>query len=434
MKETPKRLAIVHEEFYALTGDYFEALVLGQMNLYQTWTHHIDKFIEQENARSQAPETSEAYISPTEGWFYKTLDELCEELMHPFSRATAQRIIQKLIDSGWVKNRFNPCDKRDRTKWYRLDLVRISAVLREKGYTIPLWGAGKLVFVKEANLGARSSSSQRETPISHAETPVSHRETTIPKEPTKESPKKKNPQPFAEQREPEFFPQTTKGERARLPNGRTDYPKTIRDHDPLGSVIPEIFPNFKWEERIDTARYYVRARENGKITDKGLRMLRMFYRTQVFTDVQDWRTPDPKELLQKKFPLAVQAIGEHIAGELSILNGKLKGCGGDPEFFLEQSRHYVDGHGLEDNFIPPAYDHWAVVLVRYARRAPMTVTPKYRTQISKELKENFTILPYLKGRVELPDVYGITEAEILQAREVWKAELTAKKEELKKFL
>jgi len=48
-------------------------------------------------------------------------------------------------------------------------------------------------------------------------------------------------------------------ERPKLPNGKTDHIAAARQ-DPLGAVIPEIFPGFSREAHQDTARYYVRNR------------------------------------------------------------------------------------------------------------------------------------------------------------------------------
>ena len=179
-------------------------------------------------------------------------------------------------------------------------------------------------------------------------------------------------------------------------------------------------------------------RGNGRLPDRDLLTLQKFYRSSdVSSEITGWKTREPKELLRDKLPLALQVIRKFIEGfEIATLNQKLRGEMWEPEIMIDQATRFVESHGTQDEYIPPAMIKWAMALVRYVQGKPLTITPELRTVILKELVEHFDALPYLlKGKADLPAIFGgITEAEILQAREVWKAELTAKKEELEKFL
>jgi hypothetical protein len=45
--------------------------------------------------------------------------------------------LNKLVDLGFLAKRKNPIYKRDRTNQYIVDIIKVSAKLKEIGYTIP---------------------------------------------------------------------------------------------------------------------------------------------------------------------------------------------------------------------------------------------------------------------------------------------------------
>lgn len=184
MKEKPLKIAMVREEFAILTGSFLHALVLNQFNYYQLAVKHVDAYIAQENARNAA-ENGKPEMPLTEGWFYKTADELCEELMFPFKKSRALEIIDDLIARGWVMVRQNPQHKYDRTKQYRLNLVALHQDLRELGFSLPKWDTRGL-----ENRG--NAAPQNGTPFPPRGNDISTTWKTIPEE---EIPKDKNPFP-----------------------------------------------------------------------------------------------------------------------------------------------------------------------------------------------------------------------------------------------
>ena len=125
-----------HECYYTLTGDFHLAILLNHFIRYQKVANIIDDFITRENSRN-ACSLEQSDIAPTEGWFYKSAEELCEDLMHPFKRMKVSELVQALVDRGWVASRFNADEKWKRTKQYRVDLEKVSSDLRSAGFDFP---------------------------------------------------------------------------------------------------------------------------------------------------------------------------------------------------------------------------------------------------------------------------------------------------------
>lgn len=103
---------IIKEEYVAITGDFVKAVIL-------------DRFIY----------CSKIILTDiTDGWFYKTAEELSEETMLGLSVASMRTHIKALVDLNFISERNNPKYKWDRTKQYRVNLVEIVKALNEKGY------------------------------------------------------------------------------------------------------------------------------------------------------------------------------------------------------------------------------------------------------------------------------------------------------------
>lgn len=248
MREGALRKAMVREEFYRLTEDFFLALVLNQFNFYQLATKNVLGFIEQENARSKVQDIDDGYIQPIEGWFYKSAEQLCQELMHPFKRTKAQELMQKLVDRGWVMVRNNPTMKWDRVKQYRLDLNLLHWDLMELGFTLPNWDT--LKFEKRRQC---SPPDENALPPSGIQTPVdgaviTARRCTIPEVTQREhSEESRDPKSFPGER---TFPNSLspgKGDSGLLPNTLT----RVED-----SADAEEEPDIKLDSMLDRSREF----------------------------------------------------------------------------------------------------------------------------------------------------------------------------------
>lgn len=139
MLENVKKLkrAIIKEELIALTGNFVDAVILNQFIYWAERVKDVDAYIQQENERAkQYGTTAQNPQELTEGWIYKTAEELSEETMLGQSDKNMRRHIKSLIDAGYIDERTNPKYKWDRTKQYRVNLVKIVDDLRKIGYQL----------------------------------------------------------------------------------------------------------------------------------------------------------------------------------------------------------------------------------------------------------------------------------------------------------
>lgn len=136
------RRTIIKEEFVALTKDTTAAVILSQMEFWQLRVSEFDKFIQEEVKRCSR-EGVDVNIFPTEGWIYKTAEELIKDCMLTISKQTMLRAIKHLVNNKWVLKRNNPHLKWDRTVQYRLNLLKIKQDLEAIGYELQGWIIGK---------------------------------------------------------------------------------------------------------------------------------------------------------------------------------------------------------------------------------------------------------------------------------------------------
>lgn len=124
--------AVLREDLMVLTGDLCQSMVLGQM-IY--WTKTLDKindWLFEENKRlaeSDIPQHDYNY-----GWIWKSAREMKEDLMNAFSEDAIQRAFTALTNKGILMKRNNPFVRYDRKLHYRVDLVLLRRLLRERGF------------------------------------------------------------------------------------------------------------------------------------------------------------------------------------------------------------------------------------------------------------------------------------------------------------
>ncbi|SDL78983.1 DnaD domain protein [Halarsenatibacter silvermanii] len=131
----PEKLkrVVIKEELVELTGDFKYALILNQFIYWTERRRDFDKFIEEEKKRARS-EGRELNISKTGGWVYKSSDDLADELMLGKSKPTLSRYVKKLEEMGYLESRQNPQYSWDKTKQYRVNLIKVNRDLLELGY------------------------------------------------------------------------------------------------------------------------------------------------------------------------------------------------------------------------------------------------------------------------------------------------------------
>jgi hypothetical protein len=115
-----------------LTQDVTQALVLGQMLYWTKTLDTVNNWIFEENKRlaeSDLPQHEYNY-----GWIYKSAREMREDLMCAFSEDAIQRAFSTLVTKGVFMTRSNPRVRYDRTLQYRIDLVFLRRLLKDRGY------------------------------------------------------------------------------------------------------------------------------------------------------------------------------------------------------------------------------------------------------------------------------------------------------------
>lgn len=135
--QRPRRLkrVLIKEELVELTGDHIKAVVLGQLIYWTERVDDFDKYITEERSRMEH-EGRTIDVQPLNGWIFKSAEELIEETMIDISPPTMGRHLQKLIDSGYLQCRNNPEHKWDRTKQYRVDMIKLCSDLGHLGYAL----------------------------------------------------------------------------------------------------------------------------------------------------------------------------------------------------------------------------------------------------------------------------------------------------------
>ena len=179
MLERKLKRAIIKEEYVEITGDVFSAVILNQFIYWLDKMRDVDEYITQERKRA-TENGSSVKIELTNGWIYKTAEELSNETMLGLSENTIRKYLQNLIDKGFLAVRTNENYKWDRTKQYRVDLVAVERALSEKGYHLSDY---KIELPQNSNLSSANSNFE----VQYSETELQSSETcgAIPKITTK---------------------------------------------------------------------------------------------------------------------------------------------------------------------------------------------------------------------------------------------------------
>ena len=170
-KSKKLKRVVIKEELTALTGDIVKAIILNQFIYWSERVQDFDKFISEEKSRAEQAGT-EINIEYTKGWIYKSAEELSEETMLKMSASSIRKHLKELIDKGWLLERTNPIHKWDRTKQYRVNLLKIQNDLWELGYVLQDY---KIPFSKTETPFSKTKNafSKIENEVSNLENPNS---------------------------------------------------------------------------------------------------------------------------------------------------------------------------------------------------------------------------------------------------------------------
>jgi len=127
--------AVIKEELVALTGNFVEAVLLNQLIYWSERVNDFDKFIEEEKSRREDG-GAELESVKLNGWIYKTAEELSRETMLGLSSNAIRAHLKRLIEAGWIDERTNPQYKWDKTKQYRVNILKVQRDLKNRGYTL----------------------------------------------------------------------------------------------------------------------------------------------------------------------------------------------------------------------------------------------------------------------------------------------------------
>jgi len=135
------KVVVIRESLVDITGSTNEAKILNQFIYWTKNTYSFAEQIKEEKKRLEREGDTEKRIDIDveelkAGWIYKSIDNLYDELLGDISHDTIAKCIKNLISKGFLFRRRNPRLKWDRTYQYRVDLVKISECLQEKGWTI----------------------------------------------------------------------------------------------------------------------------------------------------------------------------------------------------------------------------------------------------------------------------------------------------------
>jgi hypothetical protein len=110
--EIPKKLkqSMIKEELIAITGNWILAIILNQ---FIQWTYAL-----------------------TDNWIQKSAKQINDTIMFDFSDVTIRSYIKNLVNRGYLEERNNPECVNDRTKQYRVNMLKVIGDLSHLGYSL----------------------------------------------------------------------------------------------------------------------------------------------------------------------------------------------------------------------------------------------------------------------------------------------------------
>lgn len=143
MRKKPRKMRSIplREELMLLTGDVKDALLLQQLIYWTEITGKMDEKILKrmdalEKVGASFEDIDEESKKLRDGWFYKSLEDLKEELFDMMSISTVSRRLSALKKKGFIEDKKDPHDKLNHEKWYRANLYQIQLELHKLGFNL----------------------------------------------------------------------------------------------------------------------------------------------------------------------------------------------------------------------------------------------------------------------------------------------------------
>jgi len=177
---------VIKEELVALTGDYKKALMLNQFIYWSERVKDFDKFMEEEKERYIRHGKSEIAdgILLANGWIFKKAEELSDEIMIDYKIKAMREHLKFLVEKGWLDERTNPNFNWDKTKQYRVNLIKIQQDLLKIGYCLEGYSLD-INFIKAENTplveNVQSNEYKKEVRTFQKGNGIDLKETAIPK-------------------------------------------------------------------------------------------------------------------------------------------------------------------------------------------------------------------------------------------------------------
>lgn len=152
-----KRVVIKEELLALCENDFTEAIILHQMIFWQGTINRADSEIhnEIEQRKKLGLDYSKLENKLRNGWFWKTAQELSEEIMGIKSRRTCSRALESLTEKKFLLSKPNIRGKWDNTLGYKVDLDYINSELEKLGYSLQ-------GYTKDDNKPSNSPSGQND--------------------------------------------------------------------------------------------------------------------------------------------------------------------------------------------------------------------------------------------------------------------------------
>lgn len=140
MQSNKLKRVVLKEEMVAVTGGAVSGLILNQMvywtEILNSSDQELQKQIEEFQKLGLEHKVRGLEKQLRNGWFWKSAQELSEELMGISSRGTIDRKLKELCSANFIETRKNPNNKMDKTNHYRVNMGFLRQELKKLGYTL----------------------------------------------------------------------------------------------------------------------------------------------------------------------------------------------------------------------------------------------------------------------------------------------------------
>lgn len=171
-KERKLKRAVIKEELVALTGQWQEAVILQQLLHWTQTINQSDELIRQQVAAfkqmGMEKEADEISSLIRDGWFYKSAEELADELMC-MKKTQVNNYLNRLEEKKFFKS--VPFSPTKRTRYIKVNVRYIRDELAKLGYTLEGFVWDDEVKMPETQELSQTGFRKCEKPTSDSENP-----------------------------------------------------------------------------------------------------------------------------------------------------------------------------------------------------------------------------------------------------------------------